>query len=65
MKNYFVLGDNFFENNPLEGFDLNKFNSGAFIFTKIVDNPEEFGVAQMDQDKCNINRRKTRNAKIK
>ena len=49
-KLFFVLGDNFFENNPLEGFDLNKFNSGAFIFTKIVDNPEEFGVAQMDQN---------------
>ena len=49
-KLFFVLGDNFFENNPLEGFDLNKFNSGAFIFTKIVDNPEEFGVAQMDNN---------------
>ena len=24
-KLFFVLGDNFFENNPLEGFDLNKF----------------------------------------
>ena len=49
-KLLFVLGDNFFENNPLEGFNLNEFKSGALIFTKMVENPQEFGVAQMDQD---------------
>ncbi len=49
-KLLFVLGDNFFENNPFKGFDLNEFQSGAFIFTKMVENPQEFGVAEMDHD---------------
>ena len=45
----FILGDNFFENNPLEDFDLNSFKKGAYIFTKSVKNPEEFGVAELDK----------------
>ena len=49
-KLFFVLGDNFFEKNPLEGFDLDEFKEGAYIFTKSVDNPKEFGVAQMDEE---------------
>ena len=49
-KILFILGDNFFENNPLKDFDLNNFEKGAFIFTKSVTNPEEFGVAELDID---------------
>ncbi len=47
-KILFILGDNFFENNPIINFDLNQFESGSYIFTKTVNNPEEFGVAEMD-----------------
>ena len=47
-KIFFVLGDNFFENNPIIDFDFSQFEKGSYIFTKSVDNPEEFGVAQMD-----------------
>ena len=49
-KLFFVLGDNFFEKNPLEGFNLDDFKEGAYIFTKSVDNPKEFGVAKMDKE---------------
>ena len=49
-KILFVLGDNFFENNPIVNFDLSKFDKGSYIFTKSVKNPEEFGVAQMDNN---------------
>ena len=49
-KLFFVLGDNFFEKNPLEGFELGEFKEGAYIFTKSIENPREFGVAQMDED---------------
>ena len=44
-KIFFVLGDNFFENSP-----FNNFDEGACIFTTEVENPEEFGVAEMDID---------------
>jgi len=47
---FFVLGDNFFENNPAESIkieDLTK-NKGSYIFSHIVENPEEFGVAEFD-----------------
>ena len=47
---FFVLGDNFFENNPAERInieDLSK-NKGSYIFSHIVENPEEFGVAEFD-----------------
>ena len=49
-KIFFVLGDNFFENNPFNNFHLDKFEEGACIFTTEVSNPEEFGVAQIDGD---------------
>ena len=49
-KIFFVLGDNFFENSPFNNFDFKNFLQGACIFTTEVDNPEEFGVAEMDID---------------
>ena len=49
-KIFFVLGDNFFENNPFNNFRLDKFEDGACIFTTEVSNPEEFGVAEIDSD---------------
>ena len=49
-KIFFVLGDNFFENNPFNNFHLDKFEDGACIFTTEVSNPEEFGVAEIDSD---------------
>ena len=47
-KIFFVLGDNFFENNPFNNFHFDKFEEGACIFTTEVSNPEEFGVAEID-----------------
>ena len=46
----FVLGDNFFENNPFSGINLDNssFDSGCYIFTHEVNNPKEFGVAELD-----------------
>lgn len=47
----FVLGDNFFGNNPLGNIDINELlgtNKNSIIFTKEVTNPEEFGVAVID-----------------
>ena len=46
----FVLGDNFFENNPLAEIDFmdETFNKGAYIFTYKVNNPSDFGVAVLD-----------------
>ena len=46
----FVLGDNFFEENLIKELDFNKFNDegGCIIFTKKVTNPNEFGVASVD-----------------
>ena len=49
-KIFFVLGDNFLENNPLLDIDFDTFDEGACIFTKEVSNPEEFGVAQINSD---------------
>ena len=45
-----VLGDNFFGENPLNGINFENFekNNGCIIFTKNVDNPSEFGVAEVD-----------------
>ena len=45
-----VLGDNFFEQNPFEGFSLNPDVVGS-IFTKRVNNPEDFGVAEVSGDR--------------
>ena len=49
---FFILGDNFFENNPTENLNLKKINAdkGAHIFSYIVKNPEEFGVAELDSN---------------
>ena len=49
-KIFFVLGDNFFENNPFNNFHFDKFEEGACIFTTEVSNPEEFGVAEIDSN---------------
>ena len=48
----FILGDNFFEYNPLSPIKLDKssFNSGCYIFTYEVEDPREFGVAELDND---------------
>ena len=49
---FFILGDNFFENNPVENIkmeDLAK-NKGAHIFSYRVENPQEFGVAELDSE---------------
>ena len=46
----FILGDNFFEYNPLSGINLDKssFKSGCYIFSYEVENPRDFGVAELD-----------------
>ena len=49
---FFILGDNFFENNPAKNIkmeDLTK-NKGAYIFSYKVENPQEFGVAELDSE---------------
>ena len=46
----FVLGDNFFGENPLEELDLKNIR-GAHLFVKEVKNPEEFGVIELDKNK--------------
>ena len=47
----FVLGDNFFEGNLIKNIDLNNFRNegGCIIFTTRVTNPNEFGVASVDE----------------
>ena len=47
----FVLGDNFFEENLIKDIDLNNFRDegGCIIFTSKVKNPNEFGVASVDE----------------
>ena len=49
---FFILGDNFFEHNPAKNlnFDEISLNKGAHIFSYKVDNPEEFGVAELDSN---------------
>ena len=46
----FVLGDNFFEDNLIEDININNFSNkgGCIIFTTKVKNPNEFGVASVD-----------------
>ena len=48
----FVLGDNFFENNPLSQININSasFKKGCSIFTYSVENPSDFGVATLDKE---------------
>jgi len=47
-----VLGDNFFGENPIKSIDFADFekNKGSIIFTKEVNNPSEFGVAEVDSN---------------
>ena len=47
-----VLGDNFFGENPIKNIDFTNFeeNEGSIIFTKEVENPSEFGVAEVDSN---------------
>ena len=48
----FVLGDNFFEKNPLSNVEIesDSFKKGCSIFTYNVNNPSDFGVAVMDSE---------------
>ncbi len=48
----FVLGDNFFGENPISNVDFKKFYKvgGCIIFSKSVENPSEFGVASIDKN---------------
>ena len=47
-----VLGDNFFGENLLNNVNFENFvqNQNSLIYTKEVNNPEEFGVASIGQD---------------
>ena len=49
---FFVLGDNFFENNPAVSINMEELskNRGSYIFSHKVENPEEFGVAEFDSN---------------
>ena len=49
---FFVLGDNFFENNPAVSINMEELskNKGSHIFSHRVENPEEFGVAEFDSN---------------
>lgn len=49
----FVLGDNFFGENPFENINFEEFTLnkiGSLIFSKEVDNPEDFGVIEVDEN---------------
>ncbi len=52
-KIFFVLGDNFFENSPLNNFDFKNFHEGACIFTTEVENPEDVGLYMFDNSVFN------------
>ena len=49
---FFVLGDNFFENNPAVSINMEELgkSKGSYIFSHKVENPEEFGVAEFDSN---------------
>jgi len=49
---FFILGDNFFQYSPIMNIKMNELikNRGAYIFSYKVNNPEEFGVAELDAD---------------
>ena len=49
-KILFILGDNFFGENPILNINLDD-NFDAFLFLKPVSNPREFGVANIINDK--------------
>ena len=46
----FILGDNFFQNDPTKSINMDEVvkQKGAYIFSYKVNNPEEFGVAELD-----------------
>jgi len=46
----FILGDNFFQNDPTKSINMDEVvkQKGAYIFSHKVNNPEEFGVAELD-----------------
>jgi glucose-1-phosphate thymidylyltransferase len=48
----FILGDNFFQFSPIMNIKMNDLikNRGAYIFSYKVNNPEEFGVAELDSN---------------
>tara|TARA_B100001564_G_C20584910_1_gene645017 strand:+ start:113 stop:835 length:723 start_codon:yes stop_codon:yes gene_type:complete len=48
-KILFVLGDNFFGDNPIKNIDLTK-KLNSTIFVKNVENPKEFGVAEIENE---------------
>ena len=52
-KILFILGDNFFGENPIQNINLDD-DSEAVLFVKPVSNPEEFGVANIVNDKIKI-----------
>ena len=47
---FFVLGDNFFENNPAVSINMEELskNKGSHIFSHKLENSEEFGVSEFD-----------------
>ena len=45
---FYILGDNFFEKNPLK--DMNYLTSNPTAFLMEVDNPEEFGVVELKNE---------------
>jgi len=49
---FFILGDNFFQFSPIMNIKMNDLikNRGAYIFSYKVNNPEEFGVAELDSN---------------
>jgi len=49
---FFILGDNFFENNPCRSLDIHEIANyrGSYIFSQNVKNPKEFGVAELDTE---------------
>ena len=49
-KILFILGDNFFGENPIIDLDISK-NNNSVLFLKEVNNPQEFGVAQVEGEK--------------
>ena len=49
-KILFILGDNFFGENPIIDLDISK-NNKSVLFLKEVNNPQEFGVAQVEGEK--------------
>ncbi len=60
-KILYILGDNFFEFNPLIDFDISK--SNASIFLTKVSNPEEFGVVEIVDNKIKSIQEKPTNPK--